>query len=362
MKKLHTILLAVICNIAANAQLLTPADGGSSKAMVSEWIGLTQVTINYGRPAVNGREGKIWGGLVYTGFGKLGYGNGIDCPWRAGANENTTIEFSTDVMVDGHPLAAGKYGFSIAYDPAKCTLIFLSNSTSWGSFFYDQREDVLRVNVKPIAITEMRERLTYEFSNEKDSSAVVSLAWEKLAIPFTVSTQLQKLQLASFDRELRGEKGFDPHAQLQVADYLVEQNTRLDEALTYINQASASLPTFSVLMTKGRILEKLNRHAQADSIIQVAMAKGNALEIHNYARALVREKKTQKAFEVFQQNYKRFPNTFTTTMGMARGYAAIGKPKEALKYANMALPLAPDDANKKFAENIISTLKEGKEI
>src|SRR5579872_6068461 len=129
-----------------HAQLLVPADGGSVKASVSERIGITDVTINYGRPAVKGREGKIWGGLVYTGFQNQGFGSGKDAPWRAGANENTTIEFSTDVLVEGHPLHAGKYGFFVAYGPASCTLIFSSNSTSWGSFFYDDKEDVLRVN------------------------------------------------------------------------------------------------------------------------------------------------------------------------------------------------------------------------
>ena len=365
MKNQFLIIVVLFSAISTNAQLLEPANGGSSKAWVGERIGITDVTINYGRPAVKGREGKIWGDLVYTGFKNQGFGSGNDAPWRAGANENTTIEFSTDVQVEGLKMPAGKYGFFVAYGPDKCTIIFSSNTSSWGSYFYDVKEDVLRVSVRPVALSESHERLTYEFSNETDSSATISLVWEKLAIPFTVSTRLQQLQIASFERELRGQKGFEPANLVQVADYLQEHNTNLDKALEYINSASQGTPTFSVMMTKAQILEKMNKHTQADSIKQMAMEKGSAQEIHNYARGLLREKKNQKAFNVFEYNYKRFPNTFTTNMGMARGYQALNKNKEALKYAQAALPQSPDENNKKAVQELIKKLKdtpEAKEV
>jgi len=354
--------LLLVTLFATQAQLLTPPQGGSMRASVTEWVGLTQVTINYGRPAVNGRDGKIWGGVVYTGFQKLGYGNGNDAPWRAGANENTTIEFTTDVLINDHPLAAGKYGFFIAYDPNGSTLIFSHNNFSWGSYFYDPKEDALRVVVKPVALTESKERLSFEFSGETDSSAIVSLKWEKLAIPFTLTTQLQKQQLASFDREMRGDKGFDPHSMEQVANYYLEHNIRLQEALAYINQVIENSASFSAFMTKSQIQEKLNMQAQADSSAKQAMPLGSAIELHTYARGLLKEKKIQKAFEIFQLNYDRHPNTFTTNMGLTRGYAALGKTKDALKYANKALPMAPDAQNKKAVESIIEKLKDGKEI
>ncbi|MCD6013827.1 MAG: hypothetical protein K0Q79_3689 [Flavipsychrobacter sp.] len=362
MQRIYLSLIAIFVFCTANAQLTTPADGGSAKASVTERIGITDVTINYGRPAVRGREGKIWGEVVHEGFQDQGYGNRKNGPWRAGANENTTIEFGTDVWVEGKPLHAGKYGFFIAYSPAVCTLIFSSNTSSWGSFFYEESEDVLRVTVKPVSQSQSKERLTYEFSNETDSSATISLVWEKLAIPFNVSTNLQQLQMASYERELRGEKGFDPHALQQVADYMAENSIRLNDALDYANRAANAMPVFSVIMTKGKVLEKMNKQAQADSILQMAINKGSAQEVHGYARSLLREKKFQKAFDVFQANYKHYPNTFTTNVGMARGYSAIGKPKDALKYATQALPLAPDQLNKKSIENMINTLKDGKEL
>ncbi len=118
------VLSGVFMLVSAYAQLTTLPDGGNKKAWVGERIGLTDVTIQYSRPGVKGREGKIWGQLIHTGFANLGFGTSKAAPWRAGANENTIIEFSTDVKIEGQPLKAGKYGLFIAYDASQPTIIF----------------------------------------------------------------------------------------------------------------------------------------------------------------------------------------------------------------------------------------------
>src|SRR5919107_1655663 len=148
-------------------------NGYTKKAVVSEQVGLTEVTITYHRPAVRGREGKIWGEVVHKGFIDQGFGNGKLTPWRAGANENTVIEFDNDVRVEGRALPKGRYGFFIAYDPSESTIIFSNRSDAWGSFFYDEREDALRVKVKPQPIERSVENLKYEFSNQTPNSAVI---------------------------------------------------------------------------------------------------------------------------------------------------------------------------------------------
>jgi len=145
MKKLFTFFASIFILNSVYAQLTVPPNGGNKKAIVGERIGITDVTIHYDRPGVKGRDGKIWGQLIQTGYNDLGFGNTKQAPWRAGANENTTIEFSTDVKIEGQNLPAGKYGFFVAYDPNECTLIFSKNSESWGSFFYNAAEDALRV-------------------------------------------------------------------------------------------------------------------------------------------------------------------------------------------------------------------------
>src|SRR4051812_35748554 len=100
-KYFFTLLAACLLQHSSSAQLTTVPDGGNKKAMVGERIGLSDVTIHYDRPGVKGREGKIWGTLVPLGLNDLGFGTSKAAPWRAGANENTTIEFSTDVTIEG---------------------------------------------------------------------------------------------------------------------------------------------------------------------------------------------------------------------------------------------------------------------
>src|ERR1044072_4866969 len=133
-RKLSAFFTMLCFTLSVSAQLTSPPDGGNKKASVSERIGITDVTIHYDRPAVKGREGKIWNGLVHTGFTDLGFGTSKAAPWRAGANENTTFTFSTDVMVEGKPLKAGTYGFFVAYEEESPTLIFNNANQSWGSF------------------------------------------------------------------------------------------------------------------------------------------------------------------------------------------------------------------------------------
>src|SRR5688500_13799281 len=120
----YVICLAFIPVMAFSQFLTTAPEGGNRKASVTERIGLTDVTIHCDRPGVKGRDGKVWGQLVPVGFTDLGFGNSKSSPWRAGANENTSIEFTGDVKIEGKLLPAGKYGFFVAYDPNECTLIF----------------------------------------------------------------------------------------------------------------------------------------------------------------------------------------------------------------------------------------------
>ncbi len=161
MKKLF-LAASLLVTAGLSAQLTTTPSGGNKKAMVGEQIGLTKVEINYDRPGVKGREGKIYGtGIVHNGFIDQQFGPAKAAPWRAGANENTTIEFSTDVTIEGKPLKAGKYGLFLAYDPNASTLIFSKNTISWGSYFYNPEEDALRVTIKPVALDRSVELLIY---------------------------------------------------------------------------------------------------------------------------------------------------------------------------------------------------------
>jgi hypothetical protein len=366
-KKISLAFAALLFSCASFAQLLTTMpDGGNKKASVSERIGITDVTIHYDRPGVRGREGKIWGKLVGYGFNDLGFGTSKAAPWRAGANENTTITFSTDVTIEGKSLPAGTYGFFIDVEQGNANLIFSRNSTSWGSFFYDPKEDVMRVNVKTAALNESVERLTYQFADEKENSAVVALLWEKMKIPFTVETDYIKTQLESFRRELRTDKGFMYQSWLEAVNFCAEHNVNLDEALVWSDYAISGVfvgqKNFKTLSTKAMLLDKLNRKSEADQLMKEAMPMANMQELHQYARQLLKDKRYAEALEAFKMNGTKYSNVFTTNMGLMRGYSATGDFKNALKYAKAAQPQAPDAANKSALDNYIKTLTEGKDI
>jgi len=352
--------------IFAQITLTSLPSGGNKKAFVGERIGLTDVVIHYDRPGVKGREGKIWGQLVPAGFVDLGFGSSKASPWRAGSNENTTIEFSNDVTIEGQPLKAGKYGFFIAYDSTECTLIFSKNAGSWGSYYYDDKEDALRVKVKPVKTNNNVEWLQYEFLNQTESRATIALKWEKLAIPFTVETNYIQDQLASFRNELRTQRGFFWLAWDQAAQWALQHNVNLDQALQWADSASG--PSFGGAMlfapksTKAQILTKLGRTVEADALMKQALPLASMQEIHQYGRSLLTLKKSKEALEVFKMNYDKNPGQFTTLMGLTRGYSANADYKNALKYAEMARPLAPNDANKKFLSDAIDKLKKGQDI
>ena len=368
MKRMFLLLVtSSFISILAFSQIpLTVApSGGNKKASVSERIGLTDVTIHYDRPGVKGREGKIWGQLVHAGFIDQGFGSSKAAPWRAGSNENTTFEFSTPVKIEGQNLPAGKYGFFIAYDPNECTLIFSKNSTSWGSYFYNDKEDALRVKVKPSSLDKSVEWLKYEFMNETENSATVALQWEKLMIPFKIEVDYVNAQLESFRRELRTERGFIWESWNQAAAWCVQNNVNLEEALLWADSATSRNfggdRSFIAWSTKAQILEKLNRAAEADSLMKKTTSFANMNEIHQYGRQLLQQKKNKEALEIFKTNFQKNPNQFTTLMGLVRGYSANGEYKNALKYANQALALAPDTNNKNNVTTMIEKLKEGQD-
>ena len=346
--------------------LTTPPSGGNKKAIVGERIGITDVTITYDRPGVKGREGHVWGELIHTGFVDQGFGSSKSAPWRAGANENTTITFSTPVKIEGQELPAGKYGLFVAYDPTESTVIFSKNSGSWGSYFYDDKEDALRVKVKPQPLDKSVEWLKYEFTNETNNGATVALQWEKTSIPFKVEVDLVSTQLASFREELRTNKGFNWQTWNQAPQWCLQNNVNVEQALKWPDSAAGPVfggnSNFQPIATKAQILEKLGRADEAAALMKTALPLANMNQLHQYGRSLLGQKKNKEALEIFKLNATKNPNQFTTTVGLIRGYSANGDYKTALKYAQQALPMAPDNNNKASVETMIKKLQESKDV
>src|SRR6202035_2653880 len=162
----------------------------SQHAVVTQRLGITDITVNYHRPLANGRQ--IWGKLVP--YGEV---------WRAGANENTTITFTDPVTIEGQSLDKGTYGLHMIPGENQWTVIFSKMANAWGSFTYKQDEDALRVTVKPQP-AEFHNALTYDFDDVTPDSTVLTLRWEKVAVPFKVSAKVNDIVEASIHRQIRG--------------------------------------------------------------------------------------------------------------------------------------------------------------
>ncbi len=320
----------------------------SQHAVVTQRIGITDITVSYHRPLANGRQ--IFGKLVP-------YGD----VWRAGANENTTISFTDAVTIEGQPLDKGTYGLHMIPGEAQWTVIFSRISTAWGSFSYKQDEDALRVTVKPQA-TEFHDALTYDFDDVKPDSTVIILSWDKVAVPVKVGVNLNDTVEASIHRQIRGLNQYYWDTWDDVATYYLTNKTNLDEALKDEDQSIQVEERFDNLINKSRILETMGRKDAATEFRNKALERASAQQLYFYGRQLQGEKKQEEAFAVYMSTAKRFPNEWTSHVGLARVYSGQGDFDKAVKEIQTALTAVPDDANKSNLEKYVKRLQSKDDI
>src|SRR4029434_4525070 len=336
------VIFGLCGTVSAQSDLKMP--DVSQAAEVKQRIALTDITVNYHRPLVNGR--KIWGGLVP--YGKV---------WRAGANENTTIEFSDDVSVEGKPLAKGLYGLHIIPNQDSCTVIFSKTNTAWGSFSYDQKEDALRVDVKPKPLAEQKEALEFEFEDLKPTSTAVTLKWEKLGVPFTVSVNDADQTLQNIRAQLKGPGQFAWQALDQGAQFCLTRKINLDEALRWADASIQNEERFDNLSTKADILKALNRSDDAKTPGNQALKLATAQQLYSYGRQLQSQKQGAEAMEIFKEVAKRFPQGVFGYLAQARLRSAAGDFAGALSDAKQAQAAAPSDAQKQAIKGLSDRLE-----
>lgn len=356
----------------AQPGLTLPPDGDNQFSSVTQGIGLVRVTLQYNSPDVHGpqgedRRGKIWGtNVAHYGLTNLGFGTCTECPWRAGANENTVFTTSHDVKIQGQPLPAGSYGLHFIAGPEEWTVIFSKNHTSWGSYFYDPKEDALRVTAKPEK-SEYNEWLTYEFIDRKPDRATVALKWEDLQVPFTISVDnIADLYIAQMRRELRSSPGFNWQNWTAAAQYALQNKTNLEEALRWAERGAdgrqfGGQENFTTLSTLAELQAANGKADDSRKTLERAVNHPTAgpVDVHRYGRQLLAQDRKDEALQVFELNAKRHPNVWPVHVGLARGYAAVGRTKEALAEARLALPQAPDDVNRQGIEALIKELEAG---
>ncbi len=344
---LFCLLMAAMSGVSPAQSFVLDLPLQSQHAQVSQRIGVTDITINYHRPLVNDR--KVWGNLVP--YGQV---------WRAGANINTTITFSDPVQIEGKPLDKGTYGLHMLPNADEWIVIFSKNSTSWGAFTYDEKEDALRVTVKP-KTADMHNALTYDFDELKPDSAVVELEWEKVAVPFKVSVDVHDLVQASLKKQLRNLSQYTWMSWDDAANYLLTEKIASDEALTFANKSIENEDRYENEITKSKALTALNHKDEAATAEKRALDLATPLQTHLYGRQLQGEKRNDEAFAIFRENAKKHPDQWFVHSGLARIYCSQGKFDDAAKEMKVALASAPDN-QKNYVDGLVKKLESKQDI
>ncbi len=303
------VLLVLLSAGFISAQVRTPRP--SPKAIVSETIGVTDVTITYSRPGVKGRT--IWGDPLpeqATAKGEATLDDQNVRPkgapivpwghaWRTGANEATQFVISDDVFINGQKLAAGSYSLHTIPTKDEFTIIFNSVANQWGSFNYDASKDTLRIKVKPEWSEHSKEWLEYWIDPINDTSAQVNIRWEKVRVPFTVEVKdVQTLTVQKARAAVAAAKPDDFATPLQAANYALQNKLSVDEAIGWLNQSIKIKETLGNVGLRARVLAEQGKTAEAitagERAIQVGKeAKANPQAIANMEK-LVSEWKAKK--------------------------------------------------------------------
>jgi len=335
-----------------------PPNGDNQKAEVSQWIGPVKITISYHSPNVHGgggkdRTGHIWGDLVHYGFTDEGFGPTKAAPWRAGANESTTITFSDDVQVEGKPIKAGTYALYLDVEQSGPWMwVFSTAAQGWGSYQYDPRYDALRVSVNP-ETAPYTEFMTFGFDERHAKAARAFLQWENKRVPFKIGVpNATELYVSRMRQELLVWPGFNYLNWQRAAQFCADNKINLEEALVWADKAiyepfrgaTVGREDFSTLRTKAAVLRAMGREQDAEAIMEKAIhiPGGPVMQVHQYGMTLLSAGKKERAMEVFKINREQHPqDKFFTYLGLARGYTAMGDKKNAIANWELALPNVP---------------------
>jgi TolA-binding protein len=336
MKKLAITAALLLVALSALSQSAIRLPDASPAASVGQTIGITDINITYHRPAVNKR--KIWGGLVP-----------FDTIWRTGANENTTISFSTPVKIEGQPLPAGTYGLFAIPGPSQWTMVFSKFTGDWGGYNYDPAEDALRVTVTPQTTAESQERLYFTFDDVTNSSGIASLRWEKLRVPMKIEVDLPSTVRASIASTLRGGKHWDANAWAAAARWEL-RNGNADTAMQYAEHALSLATTSGTLRTKAAVLEKKGDAKGA------AELRDRAKSLYTEAEAigvgygtLLGAKKYDEAIKFlndYATAHPASPELWRVYAGLGEAYAAKGDAAKAKENFDKAMNAAHDMAER----------------
>ncbi len=352
MKRLFIALVATVLTQNISAQFHTlnmPQE--SPRVQETQRLGITEITLDYGSPALRNRN--VWKDVIPQG--------GEPIPWRAGANMATTITFSTDVMIEGQPLKAGKYGFHIIPKNDSYTLLFAHNHDQWGSYYLDMEKDIsLQVTVNP-EICAISEQLDYEFLDRTENSLIIGLEWGEKRIPFRVEVDLNKTVVESLRSELRGINTYHWQAWNDAAKWCLNHNTNLDEALEWVDRSInggyggfAADKNLTNLSTKIQLLQKLNKAQEMENTISEAKNLNvTAYEANGFSQFLLQNGFYQDALDYCNTALNKSPDTWFLQLNRGIGHYFLEDKKASLKDIGKAIKGAPEQFHSRLKEIMV---------
>jgi hypothetical protein len=306
----------------------------SQQASISQRVGLTDIAINYHRPGVNGRE--IWGKLVP-----------YEQVWRAGANENTTISFSTRVNINGVDVPAGIYGLHMIPTEKNWTVILSKDNAAWGSFFYDESHDQMRFTTTPSA-TDFQEWLSFTFDDVSPNSTTIALRWENLSIAFTIDIDVNQLVAENMQEQLTGLAGFGWQGWNQIANYYLINNIDMDQSLAYVDRSIGINQNVTNSFTKAIILEESCKTVEAAKLKEEAFVNASENNINTLGYQYLFAGRIDDAMVIFKKNVELFPDSWNVYDSLGECYAVAKDNENAIKYYTKALEKAPENQKQRI--------------
>nr|WP_299382290.1 DUF2911 domain-containing protein [Allomuricauda sp.] len=310
--KLCCLCVALTGIFGSMAQDMLVATKVSQRASITQRIGTTDVTVVYHSPSAKKR--KIFGGIVPYDF----VVDGVEYPWRAGSNQNTTIEFTHDVKIQGKPLAKGKYGLHIFVKKNEWVFIFSKNADNWGSFSYKKEEDALRVTATP-KTAPYQEHLRYEFNELQPQSAQLELKWSTVRCGVEIGVDVNANVLA--DLKAKEEKTVDDYikiAQLTVA----EDPGKVAEALSYVDQSLEIGAEFRNTMLKSQLLAQQGKAAESKKYEEQALTLGEGFPYFYYypLSFMLLEGDAPKTYRLLSEMLNKEPDNWIANLAMGEYY------------------------------------------
>lgn len=314
----------------------------SPQVSETQRLGVTDITISYSSPALRGRD--VWNNpdIIHQ--------NNEPRPWRAGADMATTIEFTTDVLIEGQPLKAGTYAFFVIAKGDTHELLFAHNHQQWGSYYLDQEKDVtLRVNVTSETCTKS-EQLDYEFLNRTENSLTVGLEWDKVRVPFKVEVDLNTTVVESFRSELRGINTYHWQAWNDAAMWCYNHDTNLEEALSWASRSiDGGLNGFAAnknhdnMKTKILLERKLGKTDDMRATINEAKPMHmNEHDTNAFNIFLLRFGEFEEALSYSTKSLKKYPEAWSLLLNKSIANYYLGNVKSAIKDIDKVMKVAPE--------------------